>query len=202
MITLIVLGAIICFLLVLCFLPLSIDLVYEDDCVFKIKYAGITLINSEKSIKAKAKNHKKDTNTTPEKKDNFIKKTYKQKGMSGTVKYFSNILSIVLKKLWWLLKHFKFRKFKFDLTIATDDAANTAIQYGEICAALYPIFAVVQSVLDVKPELVNINADFEKTNWEFKTCVKVRAGLIYWLIASIGALAQYFKFQRKECEKA
>ena len=76
MITLIVLGAIICFLLVLCFLPLSIDLVYEDDCVFKIKYAGITLINSEKSIKTKAKNHKKDTNTTPEKKDNFIKKTY------------------------------------------------------------------------------------------------------------------------------
>ena len=201
MIALIVLGVIICFFGFLCLLPLSIDLVYEDDFAFKIKYAGITFINSERDAKPKTKNHKKITDITPQKKDNFIKKTYKQRGLSGTVKYFSNILSIVLKKLWWLVKRFKFRQFKFDLTVATDDAANTAIQYGEICAALYPVFAVVQSVVDIKPKSININADFEKTKWEFKTCVKIRARLLYWLIASIGLIAQYLKFQRKECEK-
>lgn len=200
MIVFIILGSIICFLLLLCLLPLTINLMYEDEFVFKIKYAGITLFNSEKEAKPKANNHKKST--TPQSKDNFIKKTYKQKGLFGTVKYFSNILTIVLKKLCWLVKRFKFRQFKFELTVATDDAARTAIQYGEVCAALYPIFSILQSTLDFKPQTVNINADFDKTKWEFKTCILVRAQLVYWITAAIGMLVQYLKLQRKECEKS
>lgn len=202
MIALIVLGAIICFLILLCFLPLSINLVYEHKLMFKIKYAGITLLDSEKDSKPTVNSHKKQKNIPPQQKENFIKKTYKQKGLLGTVQYFSNILKIVLKKFWWLAKRFKFRQFKFDLTVATDDAANTAIQYGEVCAALYPIFSIMQSTIDFKPKLVNINADFDKTNWELKTCILVKAQLLYWLIAAIGALAQYLKLQRKECEEA
>lgn len=198
MIVLIVLGAIICIFLVCCFLPLDINLVYDDQLTFKIKYAGITLINSEKNSKPTVK-HKK--NTAPQQKENFIKKTYKQKGLSGTVQYFSSILLTVVKKFWWLAKRFKFRQFKFDLTVGTDDAARTAIQYGEVCAALYPVFSIIQSSVDFKPASVNINADFEKTKWEFKTCVLVKARLMYWLTALIGILVQYFKLQREECEK-
>ncbi len=202
MIALIVLVAIICFLILLCFLPLSINLVYEHKLMFKIKYAGITLLNSEKERKTTGNGNNKKESSPPQQKENFIKKTYKQKGLLGTVQYFSNILKIVLKKFWWLAKRFKFRQFKFDLTVATDDAANTAIQYGEVCAAIYPIFSIIQSAVDIKPKSVNINADFDKTNWEFKTCILVKAQLLYWLIAAIGALAQYLKLQRKECEEA
>lgn len=202
MIALIVLGAIMCFLLILCLLPLTINLVYEHELMLKIKYAGIILFDGKKGSKPTVKSNKKQKNTTPQQKENFIKKTYKQKGLLGTVQYFSNILKIVLKRFWWLVKRFKFRQFEFDLTVATDDAAHTAIQYGEVCAALYPIFSVIQSTVDLKPKSVNINADFEKTKWEFKTRVLVRAQLLYWLIAVIGALTQYLKLQREECEKS
>lgn len=88
-----------------------------------------------------------------------------------------------------------------DLTVATDDAANTAIQYGSVCAVLYPVLSLLQSTVDLKSKEVNINADFEKSKWEFKTSILVKAQLIYWIIAAIGTLKQYYKLQRKEREK-
>ena len=137
----------------------------------------------------------------PQKKENFISKTYKQRGLIGTMRYFSEIIAIVFKKLWWLAKRFKFRHFQFDLTIATEDAARTAIQYGEVCAILYPVFSVIQASTNLKPKSININAAFEKTEWEFKTCILVKAKLFFWIVAIVGAVAQYLKLQRKECEK-
>ena len=52
-IALIVLGAIIALLLVLLFLPLSIDLTFAKELRFKIKYFGIIIFDSEKNVKLK-----------------------------------------------------------------------------------------------------------------------------------------------------
>ena len=201
MIALIVLGSILLLLLILCVLPLTINFSYEHDLLFKIKYAGITLVNNEKESSHKKHSSKNIEKKAPQKKENFISKIYKQKGLLGTVRYFSDVITIILKKFFWLAKHFKIRRLKFDLIIATDDAARTAIQYGEVCAALYPLFTALQAFTNLKPKSININADFDKTKWEFKTHVLVKAKLCFWLVATIGVITQYLKLQRKECEK-
>lgn len=207
MIVLIILGVIILLLLLLLFLPLTVDLAFDNQFLLKVRYSGITVYDNTKKRKPKiAEKHsekaeqKKGDNASA-KKDSFIKSTYKQKGLLGTIKYFSGILQIVLKKLWWVVKRLKFRKFKLDLSVATSDAADTAIQYGKICAAVYPVLSLLQTSADFKPSEMNISADFENKKSEFAVSVIVVTRLFYWLIAAISFLTQFLKLQRKEREK-
>lgn len=204
MIALIILGAVVGILLILMFLPLTVDLSYEDKFVLKIRYAGITLFDNNRTEldkKSDKKQVEKPKGSTPQKKDNFFVKTYKQKGLLGTVSYFSDILVIVLKKLWWIVKRFKFRKFKLDLTVATADAADTAIQYGKVCAAIYPVISLLQTITDFKLQQINIGTDFDKTKWEFNGAILVKTPLVYWIVAVISVLIQILKLQREESEK-
>ncbi len=205
MIAVIILGVVIGLLLILLLLPVTLDLKFDSELILKIKYMGITLFDTQKRVTVK-KSKKQKAKSTPQedtsaKKDGFIKKTYKQKGLLGTISYFSDLLAIVIKKLWWAVKRLKFRRFKLDIIIATADAANTAMQYGKICAAVYPITALLQSANDFKAKNINISADFDKTQSQFKTSILVKAQLIYLLITAIGILVQFLKLQRKEREK-
>ncbi len=205
MIALIVLGVIVAILLCILFLPITVDLAFDGKMMLKIKYLGITLFDNKKS-KTKPKQKKEKVKTAskdnaPQKKDNFIKRTYKQKGLLGTISYFSDILAIVFKRLWRVVKRFKFRRFKLDIIVATPDAANTAIQYGKICAAVYPVISLLHTITDMKSEEINIKTDFEKTRPEFKASILVKTQGLYWLVAAIGILKHYLKLQRKEREK-
>ena len=205
-IALIVLGAIIAILLVLLFLPLSIDLTFAKELRFKIKYFGIIIFDSENNVKLKkAKRAKSGVEEKSEgkksKKENFLKKTYTQKGLLGTITYFSKILMLLLKKLWWVVKKFKFRRFYLNLSVATNDAASTAINYGKICSAVYPIISFLETNADFKAKEINISADFDKSDSEFKISTSVTTRLFFWLVAAISALFEFLKIQRKESEK-
>ena len=205
-IALIVLGAIIALLLVLLFLPLSIDLTFAKELRFKIKYFGIIIFDSENNVKPKkAKRAKSGVEEKSEgkksKKENFLKKTYTQKGLLGTITYFSKILMLLLKKLWWVVKKFKFRRFYLNLSVATNDAASTAINYGKICSAVYPIISFLETNADFKAKEINLSADFDKSGSEFKISTSVTTRLFFWLVAAISALFEFLKIQRKESEK-
>lgn len=205
MIALIIFGAIVGILFILLLLSVTVDLTFDSKLMLKIKYLGITLFDNQKRVSVKKSKKKKSKSSSnddaPAKKDGFVKKTYKQKGLLGTINYFSDILVIVIKKLWWVVKRLKFRRFKLDIIIATADAADTAMQYGKICAAVYPIISLLQSVNDFKAKNINISADFDKTESQFKTSIFVKTQVIYLLITAIGILVQFLKLQRKEREK-
>lgn len=200
---------IILLLLIILLLPVTADLSYKGELSYRFKYAGITLFDSEKmvdikNVKRKKKNKKQDKEKSSEEQDkpkeNFFKKIYNQKGFFGTVRYCANLLGIILKKLLWVVKHFKFRRFNLDVTLASEDAANTALEYGGVCCAVYPVLSLLESTADFKMKQVNISADFDKTEPEFQISLSVTTRLIYWLIAAISAIIEYFKLQRKERE--
>ncbi len=201
MIAMIVLGIIVVLILLLLFLPLTIDLVFDSKLVIKIQYMGIKVFDSAKKASKKKKSKKQDNNDNAPQKESFVKKIYKQKGFMRTIEYFSKVLKLLLEKLWWVAKRFKFSRFKLDLTVATNDAAKTAIQYGKICAAAYPVLSLLQTIIKFKPEQVNISANFDKNKFEFKTSIKVTTCAFYWIVAAVSATSLFLKLQRKESEK-
>lgn len=205
MIALIILGIVVLVLLAVCFLPITIDLVFNGKLMLKIKFLGILFYDNTKiktSKKSKARKVKKESsNVEPQKKDGFIKKTYKEKGLLGTITYFSDILVVVIKRLWRVAKKFKFRRFNVDIIVASPDAANTAIKYGKVCAAVYPVISLLQSITDLKSSQINISPDFNSTKSQFKASLLVKTQGIYWIIAAIGLLKYYLRLQRKEREK-
>lgn len=195
----IVIGAIILLFGTLLLLPVKIDFAYDGEVFFKVKYLGFTLINSEEKVKKTKKVSKK------KKKDNSQtkKSTNKQKNITDTIKYYSNMIQLALKQLRWLIKFIKIRKFVFDLTVATDNAASTAIEYGEMCAVVYPIISFIQTNTNFKfkTDNINIRPDFETSDSKLKASVLVKAKLIICLIAIARLLWDYTKKQRKESEK-
>lgn len=204
MTALIILGIIVAIILFLLFMPLNFDLVYDGDLFIKFKYLGITVFDDQKSEKKARKPQKQKTKSeksTPSKKDNFFVKLYKQKGLLGAIGYCSDIAKIVLQNLPRIFKKIKFRKLKLDLTVATDDAANTAIRYGEFCAVLYPVLSLLQSIIDLKPHEINIKPDFDKTETEFKGAVIAKAPAIYFIIVLISISKEVNKLKYKESEK-
>ena len=99
-----------------------------------------------------------------------------------------------------MIKRFKFRHFCLDLTVASQDSADTAIEYGGICCAVYPVLSLLESTADFKMKQINIDADFNKTQPEFQISFSVTTRLIYWITAAISAITEYYKLQRRECE--
>ena len=203
----IVLG-ILALILTLLLLPLTFNFSYANEVHYNFKYAGFNLFNSEKKLNINKIKRKKKSNKTKknnhqasnEKEENFFKKVYNKKGIIGTIKYFANILVIILKKLLWLIKHFKFKNFNFNLTIASENAANTAIEYGSVCACVYPVLSLLESALDFKTKKINISADFDHTLPTLEICFSVKTQLFYWLIAIILAIFEFSKLQRKDSE--
>ena len=207
MIAWIVILSVVFLLFVLLFLPVTADLSYVKEFSYRIKYAGFVLLDSEKKVdikKVKRKQKKSDDTSAQKssgKEDNFFKKTYKQKGLLGSIRYFSEILMLLLKKLWFVVKRLKFTRFKLHITVATDNAASTAIEYGGICSAVYPILASLQTNADFKSKEINVSADFDKTESIVIASISVTTRLIYFLIVAVSAIFEFLKLQRKEREK-
>lgn len=209
MIAWIIILSVFLLLLIFLYLPITVDLSYVKELSYRIKYAGFILLDSEKKVDIKGKRKKKkkkSENDTASKEqsgkgENFFKKTYNQKGFFGTVRYFSELLMMLLKKLWFVVKRLKFTRFKLDIAVATDNAANTAIEYGGICSAVYPTLALLETNADFKSREVNISTDFDKTESTFAASISVTTRLIYFLIVAVSAVFGFLRLQRKESEK-
>lgn len=199
----IVLGAIIVVLITLLIIPVKLRVDYDKELTYTLKYLGFTLLDSEKEDKESKKVFKKVQNTSLPTDKESIKSTYKQKGITGTIKYYGDVLLLILKRLRWIIRFVKIRKFVFDLSIASDNAADTAIEYGEVCCVVYPIISFIQTNTNFKfkTDNINIRPDFDSTDSKLKASVLVKAKLITCLIAIAGLLLDYTKKQRKESEK-
>lgn len=199
----IVLGAIIVVLITLLILPVKLRVDYDKELTFTIKYLGFTLLDSEEEDKESKKVLKKVQSTALPTDKESIKSTYKQKGITGTIKYYGDVLLLILKRLRWIIRFVKIRKFVFDLSIASDNAADTAIEYGEVCSVVYPIISFIQTNTNFKfkTDNINISPDFDSNDSKLKASVLVKATLIICLIAIAGLLWDYTKKQRKESEK-
>ena len=188
----IVLLIILCLVLLaplLLFLPLNIDLsCVEDDLFYTAKCLGIRVLDSEDGKKKKRKKRKdkaenQGASQDSDESDKFLKKLISERGFGGAIKYCFDLLGLFLKNLQWIVKHFKFRKLKLDITVATDNAANTAIEYGGVCSAVYPIIAFLESNADFKSKHINVTADFDSSEPHFSAYVLITAPIIWFLVA-------------------
>ena len=84
--------------------------------------------------------------------------------------------------------------------MASDDAANTALEYGGVCSAVYPIVSLLESNINLSLKSINISADFNKIKPEIKTSASVTTRLIFWIVALMAVFNEYLKLKRKESE--
>ena len=144
-----IIGGILLFVFLLLIIPISVFFEYDDDFALKIRYGGIKILDlkwikklisyfTEKSKKPKKekkqKKQKKPKKEKPgkekKKSENSIIAYFKKKGVIESVRFCLAVLYAALSRIVRVLKHIRIKKLFLDITVSSDDAANTAIVYG------------------------------------------------------------------------
>lgn len=69
--------------------------------------------------------------------------------------------------------------FDLELTIGGDDAADTAITYGAVCAAVYPTVSIIDKIIKMRKRKILINANFNSQSYiKFKVKASIRVGIL------------------------
>ncbi len=103
---------------------------------------------------------------------------------------FKEMLCILFEeksKVWSTLK-FIIRKtviknLNLNVTVAGEDAAQTAIAYGSVCSLLYPAVAFLKGITTVKKDNITLLCDFEKTSPQISFFLQGKISYIYLLTA-------------------
>lgn len=69
--------------------------------------------------------------------------------------------SAIFNALKFLLKKSTVTDFKLHIVSSSEDAAETALLYGGICAVIYPAVAFLETVITVKTDDIKIVCDYE-----------------------------------------
>lgn len=198
MIPLIIILSVLAFVVLLLFIPISLHIKYYGDFFVKLKIAGIKAYEVEpnedtQKPKPDTESDKKAKKQT-EKAFDKLKKKY---GFAGAVKEIFVFIKSVLERLKGSLKHIAIRRLCLDIKVSSSDAAATAIEYGAVCAAVYPVLSFIDSTANVKMKNINISADFNSGDSDFGFSVIVRVRIIYLIVMAFGAFSEYNKFKTR-----
>lgn len=104
-----------------------------------------------------------------------------------------------------LTKHLRFRHVKLRLTVASDDPAKTAKQYGAICAAFYNLHAQLSCIFDIEADELRILSDFSSEKMDFSAALELRCSpaalILVVLIIGIKFLARSYPRYRREIKE-
>jgi len=104
-------------------------------------------------------------------------------GIIEILKYIASKTKVMVSKI---LKHIVIKELFVDLTVAGDDAADTAMNYGKTCAAVFPALGTICTNMKVREYDVDINPDFlaKKNTGDLHTVVAFRP--IFMVMALMG----------------
>lgn len=204
MIALIILAAVLLILLAVLFLPLDVCIKFLNDFYVKIKFAGVKVFEIEPKSKEKksapadtVSDQKAENEAVRESKQifSFLKEKY---GFMGAVKSVLSFVVDALSHIKRLLKHTKIKRVEFNLTVAGSDAAQTAIEYGVACTAVYPVMAFLNSCAEINFKNINVKSDFNSKGAEFNFSAVVRLRIFFCVLAAFKIYKEYKQFLLKE----
>ena len=198
MIPLIIISAVILLIALLLFLPISLDIMYTDDFFMTVRFAGIRIFKIEpgKDIK-KPKSDAESDKKAEKQAENPFKKLNREKGFRvapGEITAFIKALILRIKKQ---LRHIRITRLCLGINVVADDAALTAIYYGAVCSAVYPILSLLDSLSNIAFKQIDIRADFENAKPDFAFSARVKLRLFFLLAAAVAALSEFNKFKTR-----
>ena len=208
MIFLYILLGIIAFLLLvivgILFLPVTVDFKFKEDFFVKIKFLFIKVYELKEDKPDKAHKQKKADKT--DKKDqkyenaavSLFKDLKKKYGFVGAVKKLFGFFKICLDDIKNLLRHIRFKNICLNLIYGSDDAADTAIKYGEICSAVYPVLSFIDTAGNVEFKKINVSSDFGSATAEFDISLKLKTRIFFLLISAFKLYTKYKNFLGEE----
>ena len=171
---------------------------YTDDFFMTVRFAGIRIFKIEPGKDIKRPTQHAESDKKAEKQaENPFKKLNREKGFRvalGEITAFVKALILRIKKQ---LRHIRITRLCLGIKVAADDAALTAIYYGAVCSAVYPILSLLDSLSNIALKQIDIRADFESAKPDFAFSARVKLRLFFLLAAAVAALSEFNKFKTR-----
>lgn len=194
MIPLIIISVIFGLVLLALFGPISLDVKFDEDFYYKVKFFGISVYKSEKKEKNKKKKPKQKKKKSEKKESSLFTRFKKKYGFTGAVKEFFKFFKNVLSHIKGLQNYIKIRSVCLDVSIASGDAAKTAFDYGLVCTAAYPVLSFLETLTNLEYKSINISSDFEGKASKFTFSALIKSNLFFLLKIAIAIYNDYKKF--------
>jgi len=181
-------------------LLLSFDL--KNAFSFKIKLLFLTFDIG----KQKPKKQKEEKEKEKKKPNAFLEKLKKRLGLdfvsregtegaetksvSDSLTKIITLITLLIGQVEWILRRFRLEKLRVFIVCGGGDAADAAMEYGMVCAAVYPLIGYLNANLDAvkNAEDVQVGCDFDgEPQLKFDFFVSIRG--IHLLRAVFRALA-------------
>ncbi|WP_415947112.1 DUF2953 domain-containing protein [Ruminococcus bromii] len=152
------------FVALVMFIPITLRASYKEEfwCAVYIGFVKLQLVPAKP--KKEKKKVKKQTPKTEqpkkatEKKPSLIKKY----GIEWLLNLIKRVAELAVSALQDFFSHILIKKFSLSISVAGDDAADTAIKYGKYCAVVYPAVGTIVRVVKCKGYGVDINPNFSE----------------------------------------
>jgi len=170
-----------------------------DELILKLKYAFFTIdLLSDKQDKKPENKEEKPKEKKPEKEsgknsggfiDSFKKKLFALK--------FDNYLDL-LNLIPPFLDKFRFEKIKLNIAVATPSAADTAVRYGKLTAAIFPILGIINNTGHAKSIDAHITTDFTKEKTEYDIYIDLGVRTVHAVSLLLKAFVYILKTEENE----
>ncbi len=152
----------------------------------------------KKAAKPKQEKKKPEKKEKEKKKKDFLDlkrhaRELKENGVAAAVAWLKEVVAIVLKTASRLLDAITVTKLRARIDVAGEDAAQTALTYGKLCAGIFPAIGVVESKIKVKKQEISIAPAFclEKTKFAFDVRLKISVWRV--VLAALIMLIKYIQ---------
>ena len=167
MIFLYILLSIVAVIILLLCIRVTAVLNYNINLTFDVKWLFLKFRIYPKKEKQEKKKEKAEEDKPKEEKKKKNKKGpgplkafYENQGFGGVLELIKNTSDAVSGLLKRVFKSLVINEIYLGMRISGDDAASTAIDYGETCAKVFPAMGAICSTMKVRKYDVDIRPDF------------------------------------------
>lgn len=180
----IVLAAIALIITVILLLPVRVLIGYDDkngQVTLLYRFLGMTFGEEPNPDSAISKGAKKITGISKLDSLGSVRGNISDIGVSATIGQIVDILGMLLGRVVWILKYCVIEKFNVDVVCVGSDAANAAMEYGAVCAVIYPIIGYIHTMTTVKDsgENINVTCDFEGSDGRVALDTVIRVRIVH-----------------------
>ncbi|MFZ2538152.1 MAG: DUF2953 domain-containing protein [Oscillospiraceae bacterium] len=113
-----------------------------------------------------------------------------EKSLSQTLDFAITLIKSIFPNSMRMLKHIRITSLKLCMTVACEDADQTAIAYGVATASIHTLLGVLDNTFKLNIKSVDIAPDFVSGEAKYDISFKVKLRFVHMLFASIGIIVK------------
>lgn len=190
---------------VLLCIPVGFRLDYAEEPELSVRVLGvkITLLPAKDKPPKSGHRRKEKPSGTDEKKKRReeafpsvlreLKDSLKESGVSGAFSWLCEVARILTRAAGRAVRAITVRRLDLRVEVAGEDAAETALRHGKLCAVLYPALGVIESRVRVRRQSVRVVPAFLAEETTAVLALRGHVWPIRLVWAGLCALASFIK---------